>query len=496
MSKLTRRDFVRLAALTAGTGYIGFSAGNRSGLFAADAPPGPGAAGAAGNFPAEIMDPTEVFGADAVPAFGRLPGEMRMYTLPADKGEFHLVGSQVMKRIARPAETGGVHELSTFSGRTGALMPRHMHRSSHAAILIMGGEVELELAGQRWIMQRGDFANVPTGTPHAWTMRSDRTQLALFSMNARVGSAFVAMGAPHAGETVIPTGIDHAIAPGKLATASFSGDFQLVPTPAPEGEAVRVTNLVLPSSAGPYVILDGGGERFGGNTFFAKNANTGGQFLFIITEGGAGGGVGAHFHARHFENFFAMDGEVLGWANGKAPALKSGDYFQAPPRNLHGFKLNDPTYNRFAAFLTPGIFESFFTRGGQGQNGVPRAPAGQAAAQAPGGGAPRGAGGGGGAPRAGGGAGGGNMFQTLSLGGRGPDGYPLDVHGAKMPLPTQDPIWTQGQGQGRAGPTSMLERKALLEHSYGICGAVPPSTEMSPSLLAALARKPRAQDFI
>jgi acetyl esterase/lipase len=110
------------------------------------------------------------------------------------------------------------------------------------------------------------------------------------------------------------------------------------------------------------VLADGGGEQFGGNTFLARNANTTGQFLFIITEGGAGGGVGAHFHARHFENFLGLDGETLGWAHGKAVPLHMGDYFQAPPRNLHGFRLNQ-AYNRFAAFLTPGIFESFFTRG-------------------------------------------------------------------------------------------------------------------------------------
>ena len=35
-----------------------------------------------------------------------------------------------------------------------------------------------------------------------------------------------------------------------------------------------------------------------------------------------------------------------------------------PPRNLHGFRLNQD-YNRCAAFLTPGIFESFFVMGVQ-----------------------------------------------------------------------------------------------------------------------------------
>ena len=152
------------------------------------------------------------------------------------------------------------------------------------------------------------------------------------------------------------------------------------------GAAVRVDNKQLPLTPGAYVLADGGGERFGGNTFLARNANTTGQFLFIITEGGPGGGVGAHFHARHFENFFALDGETLGWAYGKAVPLRIGDYFQAPPRNLHGFRLNQD-YNRFAAFLTPGIFESFFIRGGGGRGARrarrPRRPGAGAAAATP-----------------------------------------------------------------------------------------------------------------
>ena len=127
--------------------------------------------------------------------------------------------------------------------------------------------------------------------------------------------------------------------PASSRSASFAGDFQLVAAEAPAGQPTRVTNKELPVTPTAYVIADGGGDRFGGNVFLARNANTNGQFLFIMTEGGPGGGVGAHFHARHFENFYGFDGETLGWAHGKAVPLHTGDYFQAPPRNLHGFRL-------------------------------------------------------------------------------------------------------------------------------------------------------------
>ena len=468
MAQWDRRRFISTAGIAAGSGLAGWNILGTRSLFAQQPPAG---------VPDEILNPVEVSGADAVPVVGKLPGQKRMYVLPNDAGEYHRVGSQVMRRIARREDTGDVHELAAFTGNAGATMPRHAHLSSHAAVLVMRGEIELELSGDRWTMMRGDFANLPPGTPHGWTMKSDGAQLALFSMNHRVGAAFIAMGERQDGAQV-PANLPPEIAAGRLARAADAGDFQLAPAESPAAAAVRVTNKQLPLTPGAYVLADGGGERFGGNTFLARNANTGGQFLFIITEGGPGGGVGAHFHARHFENFFALDGETLGWAYGKAVPLRTGDYFQAPPRNLHGFRLNHE-YNRFAAFLTPGIFESFFVRmGGRGRG---RGGEGGGGGERQGGGEGRGRGGfAGGAP---------DMFRALQMSGRGPDGYPLDVHPPKLPLPPQDPIWTKGAA------SALSDRAALLAHAQAICG-VPISREITPELHRALALKPRPEDFI
>lgn len=469
MADWDRRRFISTAAVAAGSGLAGWNVFGSSGLLAQQPLAG---------IPDDILNPVEVSGADAQPVMGKLPGQKRMYVLPNDAGEYHRVGSQVMKRIARREDTGDVHELATFTGNTGAAMPRHAHLSSHAAVLVMRGEIEFELAGDRWTMMRGDFANLPPGTPHGWTLKSDGAQLALFSMNHRVGAAFTAMGERQDGPQA-PATAPHEVAAAALARAAAAGDFQLAPAATPGGTAVRVTNKQLPITPGPYVLADGGGERFGGNTFLARNANTTGQFLFIITEGGPGGGVGAHFHARHFENFFALDGETLGWAYGKAVPLHTGDYFQAPPRNLHGFRLNQQ-YNRFAAFLTPGIFESFFVMmGSRGRGG----------AEGRGGGPPAGRGDGEGRGRGAFAGGAPDMFRALQMSGRGPDGYPLDVHPPKLPLPPQDPIWT------KSAAAALSDRAALLAHAEAICG-VPISREITPELRRALALKPRPEDFI
>ena len=469
MEQSDRRRFIRTAALAAGGGLAGWTRIGSAGLFAQGQLPG---------VPDEILNPVEVNGADAVPVMGSLPGQKRMYVLPNEAGEYHRIGSQVMKRVARPADTGDVYELATFSGNTGSRVPRHTHLSSHAAVLVMRGEIVFELGGERWTMMRGDFANLPPGTPHGWTMGSDGAQLALFSMNHRVGAAFTAMGEPQPGAQ-LPAGAVADVPAAALARAAAAGDFQLVPDQPSTAAPLRVTNKALPLTPGAYVLGDGGGERFGGNTFLARNANTTGQFLFIITEGGPGGGVGAHFHARHFENFFGLDGETLGWAYGKAVPLRMGDYFQAPPRNLHGFRLNQ-AYNRFAAFLTPGIFENFFVMmGGRGRGGDGGRGGAPASGRGDDGGRGRGAFAGGAA----------DMFRTLQMSGRGPDGYPLDVHGPTLPLPPQDPIWT------RQAAAALSDRAKFLAHAQAICG-IPVSREITPDLRRALALKPRPEDFI
>lgn len=327
-------------------------------------------------------------------------------------------------------------------------------------------------------------------------MHSDKSQLALFSMNDRVGAAFVAMGKQYDNAAAPALIGDGSVQGDNLAAGAVAGDFQLSKT-APAGEAERVTNKDLPKAPGPYVIADGGGEHYGFNTFLARNVNSGGQFLFLITEGGPGFGVGPHFHARHFENFFALDGTTMGWAYGKALPLNPGDYYQAPPRNLHGFQLVDK-YNRFAAFLTPGIFENFFLHF-PGPGGPPGARPGA-------GGPPFGGAGSlsGGAPPAGlqavrpkGATGPGafaipqQFMRMLMMSGRGPDGYPLDVHAATQALPPQDPFWN------KLAHISLKEQNdMMMMHGMLLADMPMGRNEIAPEVHAALRFKPDPRRFV
>jgi hypothetical protein len=64
--------------------------------------------------------------------------------VPNDAGEYHRIGSHVMKRIA-PAKTRGRSLNSRHSLAMRCDDATHAHLSSHAAVLVMRGEIEFEL---------------------------------------------------------------------------------------------------------------------------------------------------------------------------------------------------------------------------------------------------------------------------------------------------------------------------------------------------------------
>src|SRR5829696_5491327 len=100
MSDTSRRTFLGTAGLAATSGVVGFTFGSDAIAAALQGTDAPDA----------ILNPVEVSGPEAQPIMGRLPGASRMYVLPADAGEYHLIGSQVMTRSARPIDTANVYE--------------------------------------------------------------------------------------------------------------------------------------------------------------------------------------------------------------------------------------------------------------------------------------------------------------------------------------------------------------------------------------------------
>ena len=157
----------------------------------------------------------------------------------ASRAEAHVRAARQRRGISPRRQPGDEADRPArgYRRRPRARHVHREHRRHHAAARAPeqpcgrarhAGEIELEVGGDRWTMMRGDFANLPPGTAHGWTMKSDGAQLALFSMNHRVGSAFTAMGERQDGAQ-IPSNVPHEIPAAALARAAAAGDFQLAP---------------------------------------------------------------------------------------------------------------------------------------------------------------------------------------------------------------------------------------------------------------------------
>jgi hypothetical protein len=82
-------------------------------------------------------------------------------------------------------------------------------------------------------------------------------------------------------------------------------------------------------------------------------------------------------------------------------------------------------------------------------------------------------------------------MRMLMMSGRGPDGYPLDVHGAVHPLPEQDPFWNKLAHIGLKEQQDMM-----MMHGMLLADMPMGSNDIAPEVLAALKFKPDARKFV
>lgn len=254
---------------------------------------------------------------------------MPEYFVRSGEGERFEFREQTGNWLARLENTGGQLSAAIITGPKGAGFPLHRHSVAHECFVVMGGYLDLQLGDTLTHLGPGDFASVPQGTAHAYTMRSHRTSFLSWSVgcDALAGRADTEMLAESA--TVNSAG------PGTTVAGSIA----------------------------PYTLEAGEGERMltGDQlfAFLANNACTGGSFISLTTQGPKGERIPKHFHEKHTENFFCLEGRMTMWVGDEEITLHPGDFLHAPPGTIHAYRL-DATHNNFLGILTPGIFEPFF----------------------------------------------------------------------------------------------------------------------------------------
>ena len=293
-----------------------------------------------------------------------LPGSKTPYSLSSGSGERYLAGPILATLLARPEDTGGLLEAAILAGGAGAGFPLHQHQKSHESFYILDGQVELHLAGKCYLLNRGDYANIPPHTVHGFRMLSHYTRLLAWTVNGDAAKLWATLGAPYAG-FVIPETTSPGLSEQSLNAAATTCDIHFTPqSELPDHPTIHpIETHVPPAGVQPYVLASDEGERLiAGDqlfSFLAHQGNTNGAFITLTTIGPKGDRIPDHFHEKHTETFFCLDGIMTMWASGEELRLLPGDFLHVPPGTIHSYRLDAP-FTRFVGLLAPGLFEPFF----------------------------------------------------------------------------------------------------------------------------------------
>jgi quercetin 2,3-dioxygenase len=292
----------------------------------------------------------------------QLPGVKRFYLIRAGEGRRFTFGGQLATVIARNDDTGGLLEAVVLSGGKDTLFPLHRHSKAHESLYVLDGKLELSIGGRSALLLRGDYVSIPAGTIHGYRMHGHRTQALSWSVDSDLTRVYSLIGEPYAGR-VHPAFASREIPSTSLEKAQANSDVEFVRETASFDTPPLAPVPMPPKGCDAFVIESGEGERLIAGeqlfAFLARQGNTGGKFIAVTTQGPAGDRIPEHFHEKHTETFFCLDGKMTMWANGSEISFLPGDFLHVPAGTVHSYRLDTPL-TKFIGVLAPGLFEPFF----------------------------------------------------------------------------------------------------------------------------------------
>ncbi|WP_247232293.1 cupin domain-containing protein [Telluribacter sp. SYSU D00476] len=273
------------------------------------------------------------------------------YLLRAGEGKKLYFGGAEISVIASPEQTNELLEVVEIFASGTFYFPAHFHQHTHKGIYVLSGEVLLSFKNKTYHLRKGDYGHIPRGVTHILRTVEPNTRLLCLTGPGGVVSLFTQLA------------LNQAFQKEPLYEVSDKVDFQLVDEYEPARHVQEVENMDRPNGTKPYVIRNGGGEHFIVEdqlfSFLARQNNTDGQFLVLMTDGPKGKAIIEHYHKRHTECFYCLEGSMTMWNEGQAVALNPRDFLHIPAHTKHTYRLDSPN-TRFIGFLAPGLFEPFF----------------------------------------------------------------------------------------------------------------------------------------
>ena len=294
--------------------------------------------------------------------FNKLPDYKMPYMLKNGEGERYLFGRQLATIIANGMSTDNLVEMVIISGGKGDSFPLHKHLHSHEGIYVLHGRLEVVIADKKYLLTEGNYAYIPAGTSHSYQMLSNRTQFLSFTSKGDVSKLYSIIGEPYEKFVHPPKAVQEPSIEN-FKKASISADVEFILDTQVLGTSQLVENGEIPEEAAPYVLEAGEGIRLvTGNqlhTLMTTQANSNGEFIFVVSEGPKGEAIPEHYHEKHTEIFFCIEGQVTLWANGEELTLHPGDILHVPAHTVHSYRM-ESHYTKMIGILATGLFEAFF----------------------------------------------------------------------------------------------------------------------------------------
>ena len=294
--------------------------------------------------------------------FNKLPDYKMPYMLKNGEGERYLFGRQLATIIANGMSTDNLVEMVIISGGKGDSFPLHKHLHSHEGIYVLHGRLEVVIADKKYLLTEGNYAYIPAGTSHSYQMLSNRTQFLSFTSKGDVSKLYSIIGEPYEKFVHPPKAVQEPSIEN-FKKASISADVEFILDTQVLGTSQLVENGEIPEEAAPYVLEAGEGIRLVTgdqlHTLMTTQANSNGEFIFVVSEGPKGEAIPEHYHEKHTEIFFCIEGQVTLWANGEELTLHPGDILHVPAHTVHSYRM-ESHYTKMIGILATGLFEAFF----------------------------------------------------------------------------------------------------------------------------------------
>ncbi|MDM9584032.1 MULTISPECIES: cupin domain-containing protein [unclassified Nostoc] len=288
---------------------------------------------------------------------------------------YTLANTSTFKFLIQGEDTGGQYSVNLVTlSRQGDGLPLAVHHNDSDVLVVLDGELRLDLDGKSVSAPSGTFAYLPPKLPHA--IRNSGTQPAKFllynfpekpsrSLATPLERFIKAAGMPVANLYTPSFPFYNWAFPNwafpnwarKMYVIGMQNGIEFI---APFNKQYKPDRkyIIVPPDAHDRPVYDALGGRY---TLLATGEETGGNFGFVSFENPPGAATPPHKHPFEDEGYFHVSGGAFTvQMKQETMTVTPGSWAFLPRKHTHGFITSGETPAYLVTVITPAKFLEFF----------------------------------------------------------------------------------------------------------------------------------------